>query len=153
MWKSTSPNSRKSDELNSAVDRNFSIDPIALPVSTQAFCDKISDNSSRDIYKRCRFNLASESVNTVAPQFVNNGISAIAAPNKSAGIWIPSTIIRSLPYVTHWSAADHGVGKGAAVGDAVEKKSDYRKENYKTDFEIWIENSKLQFRRKNIERS
>ena len=32
-------------------------------------------------------------------------------------------------------------------------KSDYNKENYKTDSEIWMENSKLQFGRKNIERS
>ena len=30
---------------------------------------------------------------------------------------------------------------------------DYRKENNKTDFEIWNENSKLQSKRKNIEMS
>ena len=31
--------------------------------------------------------------------------------------------------------------------------ADYRKENYKTDFEIWMENSKLQSKHKNIETS
>ena len=31
--------------------------------------------------------------------------------------------------------------------------TDYIKENYKTDFEIWNENSKLQSARKNIETS
>ena len=33
------------------------------------------------------------------------------------------------------------------------KKSDYSEENYKTDSEIWMENSKLQFKRKNTEMS
>ena len=32
-------------------------------------------------------------------------------------------------------------------------KSDYSEENYKNDFEILMEDSKLQFERKNIERS
>ena len=32
-------------------------------------------------------------------------------------------------------------------------KSDYSEENYKIDFEIWKENIKLQFERKNILRS
>ena len=33
------------------------------------------------------------------------------------------------------------------------KKSYYSEENYKTDFKIWMKNSKLQFERKKIERS
>ena len=32
-------------------------------------------------------------------------------------------------------------------------KSDYIEENYKTDFEIWMEKSNLQFERQNIETS
>ena len=32
-------------------------------------------------------------------------------------------------------------------------KSDYSEEKYKTYFEIWMENYKLQFKRENIERS
>ena len=48
---------------------------------------------------------------------------------------------------------DHGVGQSAAVRDAVREKSDYSKENYKTDFEIWMENTKFKFERKNIEGS
>ena len=55
--------------------------------------------------------------------------------------------------VTHWSTADNDTGQGAAVADAVGDKSDYSEENYKTGFEIWMENSKLQFERENNERS
>ena len=47
----------------------------------------------------------------------------------------------------------HAVGQVSAVGDAVDKKSDQSEENYKTDFETRMENSKLQFKRENIERS
>ena len=56
------------------------------------------------------------------------------------------------PDVTHWSTIDHAVGKGAAFEDSVGYKLDYSEENYKTDFEIWMENSKLQFKHKNVER-
>ena len=48
---------------------------------------------------------------------------------------------------------DHGVGQSTAVGDAVIKKSDYSEENYKNDFGIYMENTKLQFEHKNIESS
>ena len=48
--KSTSPNLRNSDKLNSAVDRKLSNDLIANLVRTQVFGDKISDSSSSDIY-------------------------------------------------------------------------------------------------------
>ena len=99
----------------------------------------------------CRVNLAIESVNPVVPQFVNHELSIVNALNKSAGIWSPVTRFRRSPDVTHWRASDHTVGQEVAVGDAVGEKSDYCEEKYKTDFEIWMENSKLQFGCKNIE--
>ena len=46
--------------------------------------------------------------------------------------------------MTHWSATDHAVGQGAAVEDSVGHKSDYIEEKYIIQFEIWIEDSKLQ---------
>ena len=89
----------------------------------------------------------------MAAQFVNNGLSAVDALNKSYGIWIPATRIRRSPDVTHWSVADHAIGKGSAVGEYVGDKSEYSEEKYKIDFEIWMEDFKLQFERRNIERS
>ena len=132
--KSTSPNFIKSDELKASVDKNFSIDPIALPIITQVFSDKLSDSSSRDLYTRCRLNLATESVNPLEIQFENHGISVVYTLNRSSGICSPSTRIRKSPDVTHFRSADLDVGKGEAVGDAVGDKSDYSKENYETDF-------------------
>ena len=152
IQQSTSPNFINSDELNATVYRKFSNDPIVPPVSTQVFGDKLSNSPIRDIYTRCRLNLATESVNPVAPQLMNHGLSAVDELNKISGIWIPDTrIIRSRD-ITHWSGTDHAVGQGVLVVEAVDDKSDYSEENYKTDFEIWMENSKLQFKHKNVER-
>ena len=120
----TSPNFRNSNELNADADRNFANDTIAPIVSTQLFCEKFSDSLRKDIYTRCRLNIATESANTMAPQFINRGLSVADALNKSARIWIPATRIIRSPDFTHWSMVDHTVGQVSAVGDAVVNKSD-----------------------------
>ena len=131
--------------MNAAVDRNFSNDPIALPISTQVFGDKISNISRRDFYTRCRVNLSTYYVNPVATQFVNHGLSAINTLNKSSGIWIPATRIIRSPDATHWSAADHAVGQGASDGDAMGKNQTIVKKTIKLilKFEWKIQNFNL----------
>ena len=145
---SDSPNFWKSDEFDGAVDGNFSNNLIAPPVITQVFSDKLSNSSIRYIYARCGMHLTTGPVNPVTSQFVTHGFSTANALNKGAEILIPDTRVRRSSYVTHWSASDNYVAQNAAVGDAVETKSDYSKENYKTDFEIWRVNNKIQFKRK-----
>ena len=54
------------------------------------------------------------------------------------------------PNIIHGSASENIVGQITAVGDSV---GDYREENYKTYFEIWNEDYKLQSKHKNIETS
>ena len=72
-----------SDEFKAVIDRKLSNDPIVQPVSTQVFGAKLSNIYRRDIYTRCRLNLATDSVNLVEPQFVNNGISSANTLNKA----------------------------------------------------------------------
>ena len=108
--------------MNAAVDRNFSNDMIVMTVRTQVSGDELSDSSSRYLYKCFRVNLTTESVNTVAPQFVNNGLSIINTLNKSAGIWIPANRVKRSPDFTHCSTEDNTERKKAAVGDAVGEK-------------------------------
>ena len=134
--KSNSPNFIDSDELNAAVDRKFPNHQISPPVRTQLFGDELCDSYIRDINTRCKVNLTAESVNPMAPQFVNHDLSAVDALDESAGNWILATIIIRSPDITHWSAADKNLGQGVAVEVAVVDKSDYSEENYKTDFEI-----------------
>ena len=55
-----------------------------------------------------------------------------------------------MPNITHGSASENDVGQVTVVEESV---SDYIKENYKTDFEIWNKISKLQSERENIETS
>ena len=122
-------------------------------ILTKVFGDELYNSSSKDLYMSCRANLMTESINIMAPLFVNHGLSSVEALNKSARIWIPATKTRRMTDVTHWSAADHILGQGSAVWDAVGNKSDYSKENYKTDFEIWKENYNFKCEHKNIERN
>ena len=89
----------------------------------------------------------------MAPQFVNHGLSANNTLDKSACIWISDTRIRRSTDIIHWRAAYHAVGKRQVVGYAVGDKSYYSEEKYKTGFEIWMKNFKLQFEDKDIERS
>ena len=152
IWQSTSPNIREFDELNADVDRKFSNNLIVPPVITQVFREKISGSPIRDIYARCGVNLATDHVNPMESQLLDHGLYTVNSLNKGAGICSPATItIRSWD-VPHWSAADHAIVKSAAVGDAVVAKLDYREENYKTNFKIWMENTKLQFERENIKK-
>ena len=76
-------------------------------------------------------------------------IPAIDTLDENCGIIIPDARIRKRPNINHRSASENAV-EGALIRYAV---ADYRKENYKTDFEIWNENSKLQSEHKNIEMS
>ena len=95
IWKSTPQNLRKSDKLNAAVYGKFSNNLIALNNFTKLFIEKLYDSSRSDLYEHCRFHLATDPVNSVEPQFVNPGLSAINALNKGAGILTPGTRIRS----------------------------------------------------------
>ena len=84
----------------------------------------------------------------MGPQFVIHGLPTIEKLDENTGICGPATRIRRSPNITHESTYVNAVGKGKAVGDKV---GYHREENYKTDFEIWNENSKLQSERENIE--
>ena len=76
----------------------------------------------------------------MVPQFVSHGIPTVDTLDINCGIWIPATRIRIMFGITHHGVCEHVVRQVAEVGDAV---TDYRKVNYKTDYEIWNENSKL----------
>ena len=84
---------------------------------------------------------------------MNHGLFYVNALNKSKGICIPATIIIGSPDITHWSAADHALGKVASVGDAVGVKSDYNEETIKTIFKFEWEIPNFNSSSKSIERS
>ena len=67
-------------------------------------------------------NLMIESVNPVAPKFVNHGLSAIDRFEKNVGICSPAARIVSFLDVTHFSASYHNVQQLAVVGDTLGKK-------------------------------
>ena len=90
---------------------------------------------------------AADTVRPMEPLFVIHGIPNIESLDDNCRIWILSTKIWMTPNITYWSASDHAVQKVTAAGDSV---ADYRKENYKNDFEIWNKSSILQSECKNI---
>ena len=134
--------------MNSPIERILTNDPIAPFIIIHILGDEISDISNRDIYLRCQMGAAEETTHPVAPIFLIHGIPTIDTLDKNCGIWIPATRIRRTPNITHRSAYNHALGKETAVGYIV---SYSREKNYKTDFETWNKDSKLQSQRKNIE--
>ena len=129
--------------MSTAVHGNFSNNTIDTPNITEILIDKLSDSFSMDLYARCRVQLETDRIIHVAPQFFTHEISAVDALNKGASIWNPATRVRRSPDVTHWSMVNHAVLQSAAVGDAVDAKSDYSGEKHRTDFEILMENTKF----------
>ena len=119
---STFPNFWKSNELDAAVDGNFTNNSIAPPLLDQVFSYKLSNSYSRDLYARYGVHIAIDHVNPVEPQLLTHGSSTANVLNKDAGIWIPATIIRMSPDVTHWSAADCSVVQSSEFGDSVGSK-------------------------------
>ena len=129
--KTTTPNFKKPSELNAPVDRTLTSYYISQSPRSKILRDEFSDSSSRDIYLICRMNVTTESVQSMGPQFVSHELPTIDTLDENTGIWIPTTRIRRTPNITHGSASENYVGQVTAVGDEV---TDYKKENYKTDF-------------------
>ena len=53
---SATPDLRKSNKLDVAIDGKFPNYLVVPPIFTEIICDKLSDSSRRDIYTRCRMN-------------------------------------------------------------------------------------------------
>ena len=60
-----------------------------------------------------------ETVQPMAQQLLSHGLPTIDTSDENYGIWIPGTRIRGTPNITHWSASEHDVVQGKAVGDAM----------------------------------
>ena len=140
IWKTITPKLSKTNELNAHIDIRLTSDTIAPSISSHILGDELSDSSSRDIYLHCWTELLSDTGHPVAPKLVNHGIPIIDILEKSFKIWSPVTRIIRTTNITHWSSSECDVGQVTAAGYAA---ADYRKENYKTDLEIWNKNSKL----------
>ena len=95
-------------------------------------------------------NVVTNSIQPTGSQFVIHGLHNIHTLDENSGICIPTTRIIMTPNITHTSASECDLGQGIAVVDTV---GDYREETYKTDFEIWNKNPKLQSEHKHIETS
>ena len=95
-WQSTSPDLRKSDKLDTSINRQLTNNLVASPIFTEVIGDKLSDISRRDIYMCCRMNFIADPIDIPAPQFVDLGLSAITAMDKGASLWTPLPDIERL---------------------------------------------------------
>ena len=147
----TTPNCRENSKFHASVDRILSIFSNEPSIGSQILRDEFYFGSVKNLYLRCRMEVAEETVQPMGPKLVSHGLPTIDTFKENSGIWNPATSsIRRTPNNTHGSASEHVVGQGTAVGAAV---VDYREENYKTDFDIAHENSKFQSECENIELS
>ena len=141
IQKSATIDLRKYNKFDTWVDVKFTNNLVTPPIFTEVLCDKLSDSSIRDVYTRFQVNLAVDTINIPAPQFVYLEISTIGLLDKGTSLWTPATRVGRHTDVAHWSVLDHIFGKTTVVRDAVSAKSDY---DYETDFEIWREKQKFE---------
>ena len=104
------------------------------PIFAELISDKLSNSSIQDLYTHCRMNLAVDSVNIPAPQFVDLGLLTIKLLYKSASLWTPTNRVGRPTDIAHGSAPDHISENVIAVRDKLSTKSDY---SYKTYFKTW----------------
>ena len=104
--KSTSQDRRNFNKLDTSIDGKFTDNLVAPPILTEVNSEKLSHSSSQDLYTLCRTNLAADTVNIPAPQFVNFGLSTINTLDRIASLWNPATIVGNPTDVAHGSAPD-----------------------------------------------
>ena len=68
-------------KLDAVVDGKLRNDWDSASIFSKVMGDKLSDNSSDDLYLRCRMNLASDDVQNEAQQFMDLGLLAIKTFN------------------------------------------------------------------------
>ena len=84
IWQSATPDLKTSNKLDASNYGKFPDNMVAPPIFTDVISDKLSNSSIRDLYTRCRMNLAAHPFNIPAPKFVDLGISAIYALDKGS---------------------------------------------------------------------
>ena len=120
VGQTTTPNFIEISELQNSIDRMFSNNYNAPSMISQILYDEFSVSSGRNIYSRCRMDVASDTFQPMVPQLISHGISTIYTLNENSGVCIPATSpIRRTPNTTHGSSSKYVVGKGTAAGAAV----------------------------------
>ena len=99
IWQSATLDLRKSNKLDAVIDEKFPDNLVAPSIFTEVMSYKLSKSYIRDLYTRCRTNLA--------PQFVDLGIPTIDALDKGASIWNPANRVGRPTYIAHSSALDN----------------------------------------------
>ena len=106
-WQSSTPNLRYSNKLDASIDRKFTNNPVAPPIFTEVFIEKISNSPRQDIYECIWMQLATDTISPVTPQLVDHGFSTVDALHKGTGLWSNANRIRRSTDVAYWSATDH----------------------------------------------
>ena len=107
IWKSATPDFRKSNKLDTSVDQQFTDNLVAPPIFTEVICDKLSYSSIQDLYTCCWMNLVADLVNVPARKFVDLGLSTINVLGKGASLWTPTTRVGRPTDVARGSAPYH----------------------------------------------
>ena len=89
----------------------------APSVVSQILRDELSFSFGRNLYLRCRMDVATDTVQPMGPQLVIHELLTIDTLNEKIGIWIPVTsAIRRTLNTTHGSVYGDVVGQGTEVG-------------------------------------
>ena len=95
------------------------------PTWSKVIGRKFSDESSFDVYSRCRMNLTSDAILTKIPNFMNMGLSSIHTSDELGSVFIHTTRIIILTDGSNWILPGHRINEVTA--DKVIKKGSDKK--------------------------
>ena len=73
---------RNAQIFNTSINGNLSKNGDHMSIISKLIGQELSNNSSADIYSRCRVNYMSSSIRTKTPDFVHLGLRAVTAVNE-----------------------------------------------------------------------
>ena len=120
--------------INGIYDKHR--DPV--PTFSKVIFIKLSNESSTNVYLRCRMNLMRDAVLTESPNFRNLGLLSVHTSDEFGYVFTPTTIIRRLEDRSNWILPDHFIGE--VTTDRLSRTISEKNYSAKTDFETRREN-------------
>ena len=100
--------------FHTSINGNYAEHGDPAPTFSKVIGRKLSDDSSANIYLRCRMNFTRDTVLTKIPNFMNLGLSSVHTSDEIGSFSIPATRTRSPIYGSNWLLPGHCIDKVTA---------------------------------------
>ena len=123
---------RNSEPLDASINRISSKHRDLVPNWSKLIGRKFTNESSADVYARCRVNLASDTVLSESPNFMDLGLSSVDTTDELGSVFSPTTRIGLATHGYNWILHIHRISE--ATADRVSGKKSKHNYDFKSDF-------------------